>query len=112
MRPWLVLLLFVLAIGAETPAIGHVPTLEECFEGGDFIAHAAQARDHGMMKAEFVDRLLADIQVIQAFPPQLRWFVADPEDAEFLLLEASRVFDAPLRPEGHRAEFLSRCFER
>ena len=104
------LLLFVLALGTRADA--HVLSLQECLEGGDFIAHAAQARDNGTMKAEFLDRLVADILVIQAFPPQLRWFVSDPDDAEFLHAEAARVFDAPLHPEAHRAQFLSRCFER
>ena len=105
----LALLLFV-AIVATADA--HVLSLEECLEGGDFIAHAAQARDNGSTKAEFLDRLVADILLIQAFPPQLRWFIADPGDAEFLHAETARVFDSPLHPEAHRAQFLSRCFER
>jgi hypothetical protein len=105
----LAMLLFVLASPAVT---AHVLSLEECLEGGDFIAHAAQARDNGSTRTEFLDRLVADILLIQAFPPQLRWFVSDPEDAEFLHAEAARVFDAPLYPEAHRAQFLSHCFER
>ena len=106
----LALLLFVLALGATADA--HVLSLQECLEGGDFIAHAAQARDSGSTKAEFLDRLVGDILLIQAFPPQLRWFVSDPDDAEFLHAETARVFDTPLHPEAHRAQFLSRCFER
>ena len=106
----LALLLFVLAVSPTVAA--HVLSLEECLEGGDFIAHAAQARDNGSTKPEFIDRLVADILLIQAFPPQLRWFVSDPDDAEFLHTETARVFDAPLHPEAHRAQFLSRCFER
>ena len=104
----LALLLFVLALG--TRANAHV--LSSKLEGGDFIAHAAEARDNGSTKAEFLDRLVADILLIQAFPVQLRWFVYDPDDAEFLHAEAARVFDSPLHPEVHRAQFLSRCFER
>jgi hypothetical protein len=111
MRAWPALLLFVLATSAGAPAGGHARTLEECLEGGDFIAHAAQARDNGMTKAEFLGRLVDDIRLIQAFPPQLRWFVVDPEDAEFLHGEATKVFDTPLKPEAHRAQFLSRCFD-
>ncbi len=80
-------------------------------EGGDFIAHAAEARDNGISKAEFLDRLVADILLIQTFPRNCAGR-RRPEDAEFLHAEASRVFDAPLRPEVHRAQFLSRCFER
>ena len=109
MRTWPALLLLVVTIAAA-PAGAHQRSLEECLEGGDFIANAARARDHGMTKTEFINRLLDDIRLIQAFPPQLRWFVIDPEDAELLHEEASKVFDAPRRPEAHRAQFLSRCF--
>jgi hypothetical protein len=93
-------------------ASAHPLSLQECFEGGDFIAHAAEARDNGMTKAAFKDKLLADIYLIQAFPPDLRWFVQDPEDGEFLLAEATTVFDRPQTPEAHRSGFLSRCFDR
>lgn len=90
----------------------HPLSLQECLEGGDFIAHAAEARDNGMSKAAFLDRLVADVYAIQAFPPELRWFVVDPEDAEFLTSQASEVFDRPKLPEAHRADFLSQCFDR
>jgi hypothetical protein len=111
MRTWAALLLFVVAAGAYGPAGGHERTLQECLEGGDFIANAAFSRDNGIAREAFLGRLVDDIRLIQAFPPQLRWFVVDPEDAEFLHAEASKVFDTPLRPEVHRAQFLSRCFE-
>ena len=97
---------------SPVPLSAHVPSLQECFEGGDFIANAAQARENGMPKSVFIDRLVADVYAIQAFPPELRWFVVDPQDAEFLVAEASQVFDRPLPPEEHRADFLSRCFDR
>ena len=112
MRQWLAMLLFVVALTAGAPARGHTPTLQECLEAGDFIAHAAQARDNGVTKVSFMERLVGDIRLIQAFPPQLRWFVVDPDDAEFLHAESSAVFDAPRPPEAHRAHFLSRCFDR
>jgi hypothetical protein len=111
-RGYLRALIFGLAAMSPVASMGHAPSLQECFEGGDFIANAAQARDHGMPKSIFIDRLVADVYAIQAFPPELRWFVVDPQDAEFLLAEASQVFDRPLPPEAHRAEFLSRCFDR
>jgi len=95
-----------------TPAPAHPLSLQECFEGGDFIAHAAQARDNGMTKTAFNDKLLADIYLIQAFPRELRWFVQDPDDAEFLVAEATQVFDRPQPPEAHRTQFLARCFDR
>jgi hypothetical protein len=94
------------------PSTAHTLSPQECFEGGDFIAHAAEARDNGVTKAAFIDRLVSDVYLIQAFPRELRWFVLDPEDAEFLQSEALRVFDRPRPPETHRAEFLSRCFDR
>ncbi len=106
------LLFIAFAAGAHAPAVAHVPTLQECFEGGDFIAHAAEARDNGMAREEFLERLVADIRLIQAYPPQLRWFVADADDATFLHEEASRVFDVRRTPDAHRAQFLSHCFDR
>ena len=95
-----------------TPSPAHPLSLQECLEGGDFITHAAQARDNGMTKDTFNDKLLGDIYLIQAFPRELRWFVQDPEDAEFLLAEATTVFERPRAPEAHRSDFLSRCFNR
>jgi len=111
-RGCLCALIFGWAATVVVPSAGHPLSLQECFEGGDFIAHAAEARDNGMTKRDFVERLVADVYLIQAFPPELRWFVVDPEDAEFLQSEASRVFDSPRPPEMHRADFLSRCFDR
>jgi len=105
-------LLLAAALGGTASADAHPLSLQECFEGGDFIAHAAQARDNGMTKVAFLDRLVSDIRLIQAYPPELRWFVADVDDAEFLHAEASRVFDERRAPEAQRASFLSRCFER
>ena len=112
MRVWVILLLIVLATGSGSPAAGHASTLQECLEAGDFIANAARARDNGITKVAFLERLVGDIRLIQAFPPQLRWFVVDPDDAEFLHVESSAVFDTPQAPEAHRAQFLSRCFDR
>ena len=106
------LVIIVFAAGVNAPAGAHAPTLQECLEGGDFIAHAAEARDNGMTREQFLERLVADIGLIQAYPPQLRWFVADADDATFLHEEASRVFEVRRSPDAHRAEFLSHCFDR
>jgi len=111
-RRYLCVPIVALAAITSVPSMGHAPSLQECFEGGDFIANAAHARDNGVPKTAFIDRLVADVYAIQAFPPELRWFVVDPQDAEFLVTEASQVFDRPLPPEAHRADFLSRCFDR
>ncbi len=107
-----VALLVLATLAGASQAAGHGLSPQECLEGGDFIAHAAQSRDNGMTRTVFLDNLVADIRLIQAFPAELRWFVVDPEDAVFLHTEASKVFDAPLRPEAHRAQFLSLCFDR
>ena len=112
MRVQLVGLFVVLATGVGSPAAGHAPTLQECLEAGDFVANAAHARDNGITKIAFLERLVGDIRLIQSFPPQLRWFVVDPDDAEFLHAESSVVFETPQTPETHRAQFLSRCFDR
>ncbi len=97
-------LIFAWVAMSSAPSLGHVPSLQECFEGGDFIANAARARENGVPKSVFIDRLVADVYAIQAFPPELRWFVVDPQDAEFLVLEASQVFDRPL-PRGAPRRF-------
>jgi hypothetical protein len=86
--------------------------LQECFEGGDFIAHAAQARNKGMTRAAFLDRLVADVHLIQAFPPELRWFVQDQDDEELLTSAARLVFDSPREPQSHQSEFLAACSAR
>jgi len=87
-------------------------SVADCFEGSDFIANAALARENGMSRDAFLDRMEEDFQLIRAFPPALRWFAHDDEDARFLLQSARTVFDAPDAPEGHRAHFLAACFAR
>ena len=100
------------AIAGSVSAGASEPTVSECFEGSDFIANAALARENGMSRAEFLHRMEEDFMLIQAYPPQLRWFVKDEDDERFLLSAASEVFDAPDDPEGHRARFLAACFDR
>jgi hypothetical protein len=112
MRELLIASLVALGLGAAPRLSAHTYSAQECLEGGDFITHAAQARDNGMTKSDFLDRLTGDIRLIQAYPPELRWFVADPEDADFLRDESARVFDAPVEPEAHRRQFLMHCFDR
>src|SRR5258705_11937767 len=112
LRAALALGLAALLVSAISPAAAHALSPQECFEGGDFIAHGAQSRDNGMTRRAFLDKLVEDIRLIQSFPPSLRWFVVDPADAEFLHAEAAEIFDVPDVPEAHRAHFLSRCFDR
>ncbi len=100
------------AIGlAATPCAAHVPSVQECREGSDFIFHAAQARDAGATRAFFVDRLEADLIAIRAYPKTLRWFAQDAADEALLVGAAQEVFDSPHRAELHRSAFLARCFK-
>ena len=96
------------------PAVTHAstPTMAECLEGSDFIANAAIARDNGIAREAFVERLEADMTLIHAFPPELRWFVKDADDERFLHAQVETVFDAPARPVDHRNAFLRACFRR
>jgi hypothetical protein len=50
--------------------------------------------------------------LIQAFPPELRWFVQDQDDAELLTSAARLVFDSPREPQSHQSEFLAACTAR
>ena len=97
---------------AAAGAHASVPTMAECLEGSDFIANAALARDNGVARDAFVERLEADMMLIHAFPPELRWFVKDAEDERFLHREVVSVFDAPAAPDDHRKAFLRACFRR
>lgn len=88
------------------------PSAGECMEGGDFIRNAALARDGGMSEADFLARIRDDIEVIQAFPPHLRWFVQTEDDAEFLLTAATDVFQKPKAANEHRSDFLEACLRK
>jgi hypothetical protein len=105
----------ILAVGllaVALPAWAHDYSLDECREGSDFIRNAALSRDNGIPREEFLGRMRSDIDLIQAFPPELRWFVQDEEDEVLLIGHASQVFDDPRAPESHQATFLAACVER
>ena len=93
-------------------APAHDLTLDECLEGSDFIMHAAMSRENGMTREAFLDRMASDIHLIQAFPPELRWFVQDQDDEELLTSAARLVFDSPREPQSHQSEFLAACSAR
>jgi hypothetical protein len=105
MRCLMIVTLLILSSGAAA----HPHSASECREGGDFIRNAALARDAGYTREFFVGRLEEDFVMIRAFPPELRWFVRDPSDEEFLRGEVEAVFGAPASSEQHRAGFLQRC---
>ncbi len=110
-RAAIVAALAALAAGALS-ARASVPAMNDCLEGSDFIANAARAREHGMTREAFVARLDEDLLLIHAFPPELRWFARDEDDARFLRAEVEIVFDVPESPDAHRADFLRACLKR
>ncbi len=101
-----------LALFVALPADASSPSVETCFEGSDFIANAAIARENGMARETFVARVEADLVMIRAYPPEMRWFVMDEDDERFLRAAVVDVFDSPRSPESHRARFLDACFSR
>lgn len=103
---------FAAAIACALTAYASSPTVDECYEGSDFIANAALARENGMSREAFLGHMEEDFLLIQAYPPELRWFAKDEDDERFLLAAAREVFDTPDTPEGHRARFLAACFAR
>lgn len=91
------------------PAIAHELTRAECDEGGEFIRNAALARDAGITREFFVNKLTEDLMLIQSFPPHLRWFVQDAGDEQLLSNAVFKVFDNPMPAEKHEAEFIHAC---
>ena len=104
-----ILMLAVVTTGLALPAGAHDLSLNECVEGSDFIMHAAQSRDYGLSRDEFIGRMQGDLLAIQSFPRELRWFVQDEEDEALLVAHAERVFDAPQAPQAHQTDFLDSC---
>ena len=100
------LLLLLLAIPT---AMARQRSAGECVEAGEFIRNAALARDVGISEADFIGRVRDDIELIQAFPPHMRWFVQNEDDAAFLLSAATDVFQKPKQAGEHRNDFLLAC---
>ena len=90
-------------------ATAHSPSKEECVEGSDFIRNAALSRENGVDRTTFITKILDDFALIKSFPAELRWFVQDTEDEEFLLKAATEVFEHPTEPNVHQRNFLSAC---
>ena len=93
-------------------ALAHKPSLQECREAGEFIRNAALARDAGMTREAFLDRLHGDLMAIRAHPPELRWFAQDEDDEGFLVAAVEGVFDAPAKSTEHEADMLRKCLAR
>ncbi|CAN5411499.1 hypothetical protein BH11PSE11_BH11PSE11_00330 [soil metagenome] len=109
---WAAAILLLVLCLLPKPVAAHDFTVIECKEGGDFIRNAALARDGGMSETVFIDRIRDDLDVIKSFPPHLRWFVQDDDDAGFLMTAAVRVFQRPQKPLIHQTEFLKACLGR
>lgn len=107
-RSWLAFA--AIGVVAAAGARAHELSVTECQEGSDFIRNAALSRDEGLSRDEFISRMHGDIALIQAFPPDLRWFVQDEDDERLLIGAAEQVFDAPREPQAHGDEFLRSCF--
>ena len=91
--------------------MAHSLTKTECIEGGEFIRNAALARDNGMTREFFVNKLAEDLMIIQSYPPSVRWFVQDAGDEKFLSDAVFKVFDEPVKPEQHEASFVGACMQ-
>ena len=108
-------LLFVpLAYAALLGANAHAHQLsqQECAEGGDFIRNAALSRQNGMGGSDFLARTMADLAAIKSFPPELRWFVQDQRDEDYLINAVAEVFANPQDPSLHQSRFLADCAKR
>jgi hypothetical protein len=112
LRVTLRIMVIAVALATASAASAGTHTVAECFEGSDFIRNAARARDNGMTRGAFLERLQGDFALIRAYPPELRWFAKDADDERLLFDAAAEVFDAPRSPDVHRAHFLALCFER
>ena len=105
-KRWL-LLLVPLCIAPAS--LAHPLNQQECSEVADFLGNAARSREGGMSRETFISRMRDDIQLIQAFPPELRWVVQDEADATMLLQEVVNVFDHAREPEEHSSTFAALC---
>jgi hypothetical protein len=99
---------FVFGLNANA----HPLTKQECTEGSDFIKNAALSRDNGMDGMAFLTRTIGDFEVIKSFPAELRWFVQDEQDEDYLLKAITDVFENPRDPQAHQRDFLGECLKR
>ncbi len=95
-----------------TNAYAHPLSRDECTEGSDFIRNAALSRENGMGASVFLERTMADLAAIKSFPPELRWFVQDQRDEDYLINAVAEVFTNPQDPNLHQSSFLADCVKR
>ncbi len=93
----------------------HPLSREECAEGSDFIKNAAISRQNGMDGMDgmtFLARTIEDLAAIKSFPPELRWFVQDQHDEDYLLKAVAEIFSNPQDPQVHQRYFFGECLTR
>ena len=105
----IILVAWFVAFIMSDDASSHDRSFEECNEGGEFIFHAAQSRDAGLPREEFVNQFELDVIAIQQFPVEYRWFVQDEKDEALLRRHVYAVWDTPSTPGGHQQIFLFEC---
>jgi len=103
-------LMAVALVAAGHAYVAHL-SMQDCVEGSDFVANAARARDNGMSREAFIERLEADLAAIRSLPPALRWYVRGEDDERLLRESVRRVYERPLPPERHRNAFLVHCLD-
>jgi hypothetical protein len=96
----------------SSAAAAHPLSNQECIEGSDFIKNAALSRENGLDGTRFISTTLADFEAIKSFPPELRWFVQDEQDEDYLLAAVQEVFAHPRDPADHQRSFLDQCLKR
>ena len=112
-RSAVALAVFATAGTLAMPAVhAHALSLDECSEGSDFIRNAALSRDEGLKERAFIAQFQADVQSLQRLPAELRWFVQDEEDEDFLLQAVQEVFRRPKPAAVHQAQFAVACVRR
>jgi hypothetical protein len=111
-NPAAVLSVAIAALFLSLNANAHPLTRQECTEGSDFIKNAALSRDNGMDGMKFLTRIIDDFEAIKSFPPELRWFVQDEQDEDYLLKAVAEVFQNPKDPQAHQRDFFSECLVR
>lgn len=99
------------APGGDNPLVGRQfsHTIKECWEGSQFIMHAAQSRDNGYSSAKFKMQLEADFRILRRLPLASRWFIYTPEDEKFVRAWVNEAYDKKRNPEELAQEFLVRC---
>lgn len=105
----LAIILFLLTPCA---VFAHVPSFDECLEASQFISHASMSRDNGYPWETFAQQMENDINYLQSIPENLRWFVVDKDDGQYLYGWAETAFNNKKTPDENATDFLNSCLKR